>query len=166
VQTPLFGIFSADKIFDFIALFRCIVREKTNFAREPLVDAWKADRRFNPQDRKGIGAPIACRQADALQDAGIECTYAPAAPANLLLAEVEQGAFQPTRNTVLVLDEASQIGSRSLLKLLERQARTGTTITMLGDREQAQANEAGDSIEMLRRVLPPDALPELLTTMR
>jgi hypothetical protein len=37
---------------------------------------------------------------------------------------------------------------------------------MLGDREQAQAIEAGDGIELLRRSLPPEALPELLTTLR
>jgi hypothetical protein len=36
----------------------------------------------------------------------------------------------------------------------------------LGDREQAQAIEAGDGIELLRRALPPKALPELLTTLR
>jgi hypothetical protein len=52
------------------------------------------------------------------------------------------------------------------LKLLELQAKTGMTIKMLGDREQAQAIEAGDTIELLRRALPPEALPELLTTMR
>ena len=94
--------------------------------------------------------------------AGIERTFA----LSNLLAQVESGEFQPARNTVLVLDEASQIGPRSLLKLLDLQARTGMTIKMLGDREQAQAIEAGDSIEILRRVLPPEALPELLTTMR
>lgn len=129
---------------------------------EPLVDAWKADRRFNPHGREVIGAAMAWRQADALQDAGIEQTFALAN----LLSQIEKGEFQPTRNTVLVLDEASQIGPRSLLKLLELQARTGMTIKMLGDREQAQAIEAGDSIEVLRRVLPPEALPELLSTMR
>jgi len=53
-----------------------------------------------------------------------------------------------------------------MLKLLELQARNGMTIKMLGDREQAQAIEAGDAIEILLRALPPDALPELLTTMR
>jgi molybdopterin converting factor small subunit len=37
---------------------------------------------------------------------------------------------------------------------------------MLGDREQAQAIEAGDVIELLKRALPPEALPELLTTLR
>ena len=48
----------------------------------------------------------------------------------------------------------------------ELQARTGMTIKMLGDREQAQAIEAGDTIEILRRALPPEAMPVLLTTMR
>ncbi|OJW29993.1 MAG: conjugal transfer protein TraA, partial [Rhodospirillales bacterium 69-11] len=129
---------------------------------EPLVAAWKADRRFGVNGREVIGAAMAWRQADALQDAGIERTFA----LSNLLAQVESGEVRPTRNTVLVLDEASQIGPRSLLKLLELQTRSGMTIKMLGDREQAQAIEAGDSIEILRRVLPPEALPELLTTMR
>ena len=79
---------------------------------------------------------------------------------------IEAGEFQANRNTVLVLDEASQIGPRPMLKLLELQARTGMTIKMLGDREQAQAIEAGDTIEILRRALSPEAMPVLLTTMR
>ena len=96
------------------------------------------------------------------QDAGIRRTYA----LSPLLAMIDSGEFKANRNTVLVLDEASQIGPRPLLKLFELQAKTGMTIKMLGDREQAQAIEAGDSIEILRRALPPEALPELLTTMR
>ncbi len=109
-----------------------------------------------------VGAAIAWRQADALQDAGIHRTYA----LQPLLRMIEAGEFKASRNTVLVLDEVSQIGPRPLLKLLELQARTGMTIKMLGDREQAQAIEAGDAIEILRRALPPQALPELLSTMR
>ena len=129
---------------------------------QPLVDAWKDDTRFSARGREVVGVAMAWRQADALKDAGIDQTYA-VAP---LLAIIERGEFQPTRNTVLVLDEASQIGPRPLVKLLELQARTGMTIKMLGDREQAQAIEAGDSIELLRRTLPPEALPELLSTIR
>ena len=105
---------------------------------------------------------MAWRQADALKDAGIERTYA----LSPLLRMIETGEFKANRNTVLVLDEASQIGPRPMLKLLELQARTGMTIKMLGDREQAQAIEAGDTIEILRRALPPEAMPALLTTMR
>jgi hypothetical protein len=129
---------------------------------QPVVDAWKADTRFDPKGREVIGTAIAWRQADALKDAGISRTYA----LEPLLNMLSEGDIEPTRNTVLVLDEVSQIGPRPLLKLLEIQARTGMTIKMLGDREQAQAIEAGDSIELLRRALLPEALPELLTTIR
>ena len=129
---------------------------------EPLVDAWRSDRRFGPSGRQVVGAAMAWRQATALQDAGITDTIA----LSPLLAMIERGEFKASRNTVLVLDEVSQIGPRPMLKLLELQVKTGMTIKMLGDREQAQAIEAGDSIELLRRALPPDALPELLTTLR
>ena len=129
---------------------------------QPLVSAWQSDTRFSPEGREVIGAAMAWRQADALKDAGIKRTYA-LAP---LLKMIESGDFHADRNTVLVLDEASQIGPRPMVKLLELQARTGMTIKMLGDREQAQAIEAGDTIEILRRALPPGAMPALLTTMR
>jgi hypothetical protein len=129
---------------------------------QPVVAAWEADTRFDAQGREVIGAAIAWRQADALKDAGISRTYA----LEPLLRILDQGDLTPTRNTVLVIDEVSQIGPRPLLKLLEIQAKTGMNIKMLGDREQAQAIEAGDSIELFRRALPPEALPELLTTIR
>ena len=129
---------------------------------QPLVDGWQADTRYSAQGREVIGAAMAWRQADALKDAGIRQTYA----LSPLLAAIERGEFKADRNTVLVLDEASQIGPRPLLKLLELQAKTDMTIKLLGDQEQAQAIEAGDSIEILRRALPPEALPELLTTIR
>jgi len=129
---------------------------------QPLVDAWQTDRRFDPAGRRVVGSAIAWRQATALNDAGIRESYA----LSPLLSMVERGEFEASRNTVLVLDEVSQIGPRPMLKLLELQAKTGMTIKMLGDREQAQAIEAGDSIELLRRALPPEALPELLTTLR
>ena len=124
--------------------------------------AWKADTRFDAKGREVIGAALAWRQADALRDAGIDRPYA----LSPLLAMIDRGDITVSRNTVLVIDEVSQVGPRPLLKLLELQARTGMTIKMLGDREQAQAIEAGDSIELLRRALPPEALPVLLTTVR
>ena len=129
---------------------------------QPLVTAWRSDKRFKSRGREVIGAAMAWRQADALKDAGIQRTWA-LAP---LLKLIASGEFRADKNTVLVLDEASQIGPRPMLKLLELQARTGMTIKMLGDREQAQAIEAGDTIEILRRALPPEAMPALLTTMR
>ena len=129
---------------------------------QPLVAAWQADQRYSTTGREVIGTALAWRQADALQDAGIRQTYA----LTRLLRMIERGELRPTRNTVLVIDEVSQIGPRQLLTLLELQARTGMTVKMLGDPEQCQAIEAGDALEILRRALPPEAMPELLTTVR
>ena len=53
-----------------------------------------------------------------------------------------------------------------MLELLELQAKTGMTIKMLGDREQVQSIDAGDTIALLRRVLPKSAMPEVLTAVR
>ena len=123
---------------------------------KPLVTAWKAG------GRALAGMSTAWRQADALKDASIEETWA----LQPLLRAIDAGEFQPTEKTVLIIDEISQIAPRPMLKLLELQAKTGMTIKMLGDREQCQSIEAGDTIELLRRVLPKFALPELLTAMR
>ena len=129
---------------------------------QPLVAAWQGDTQFDPGGREIIGLSTAWKQADSLQDAGITCTLA----LQPLLQAIESGELSPSRNTVLVIDEISQIGPRPMLKLLELQARTGMTIKAMGDREQAQAIEAGDTIEIMRRALPKPALPELLTTVR
>jgi len=129
---------------------------------QPLVAAWQADTRYDPGGREVVGLATAWKQARELQGAGIERGFAVSA----LLAAIDNGEFQPTRNTVLVIDEVSQIAPHSMLQLLDLQARTGMTIVALGDREQVQAIEAGDTIEIMRRVLPKEAMPELLTTVR
>jgi G3E family GTPase len=133
---------------------------KTTLLR-PLVDAWRED------GRRVVGMSTAWRQADALKDAGIAETYA----LQPLLNAIDTGEFRPDARTVLVVDEISQIGPRPMLRLLELQAETGMTIKMLGDREQVdreqvQSIEAGDTIALLKRVLPKTALPQVLTAVR
>ncbi|MDN3568467.1 conjugal transfer protein TraA, partial [Paeniroseomonas aquatica] len=49
---------------------------------------------------------------------------------------------------------------------MELQAQTGMTIRGLGDREQCQTIEAGDSIALLQRAIPREAQPQLLSTVR
>ena len=129
---------------------------------QPLVDAWKADTRYVTGGREVLGTAVAWKQADALRDAGIETVMA----MTPLLDAVAKGELTVSRNTVLVIDEVSQVAPRQMLALLKLQAETGMTIKALGDREQAQSIEAGDTIEILRRSLPKAALPELLTTVR
>ena len=123
---------------------------------KPLVDAWRDD------GRTVIGMSTAWRQADALQEAGADETIA----LQPLLNAIDTGEFSADENTVLIVDEISQIGPRPMLKLLELQAKTGMTIKMLGDREQVQSIEAGDTIALLKRVLPKSAMPEVLTAVR
>jgi len=129
---------------------------------KPLVAAWQADTSLDAGGREVIGVATAWRQADALQDTGIKRTFA----LDPFLRGVEDGSIALSRNTVLVIDEVSQIAPRPFLKLLEVQAKHGLTIKGLGDREQAQAIEAGDTIEIMQRTLPKEAMPELLTTVR
>ncbi len=122
----------------------------------PLVRAWQE------RGREVIGLGLAWRQADALGEAGIRTTYA-VAP---FLDAVRRGDVQVGRGTVLAIDEVGQVGPRQFLQLLELQQATGCTIKALGDPEQCQAVEAGDTMEILRRVLPAAAVPELLSTVR
>ena len=129
---------------------------------QPLVDAWRADTRFATGGREVLGTAVAWKQADALRDAGVDQVMA----MTPLLNTIAKGEVAVSRNTVLVIDEVSQVAPRQMLALLRLQVETGMTIKMLGDREQAQSIEAGDTIELLRRALPKAALPELLTTVR
>nr|WP_242407718.1 AAA family ATPase [Komagataeibacter intermedius] len=128
----------------------------------PLVDAWKHDTRYDKNGRRVLGIANAWRQADALREAGIFDTSAMLP----FLARLERGDVDVDRNTVLVIDEVGQVGPRQMLRLLQLQRDTGCTIKALGDHEQAQNIEAGDSIEMLRRVLDPEDMPELLSSVR
>jgi len=129
---------------------------------KPLVEAYRADTRLSPAGRDVIGLATAWRQADALNDAGIHRTFA----VDSFLSALDEGRVTLSQNQVLVIDETSQVAPRPFLRLLELQAEHGFLIKGLGDREQCQAIEAGDTIEILRRVLPAEALPELLTTVR
>ncbi|MGH6991488.1 MAG: AAA family ATPase, partial [Stellaceae bacterium] len=129
---------------------------------KPVAAAYEADTTFSPHGRQVIGMATAWRQAHALRDSGIRQTYA----LTRFLRRVQEGKIQLSENTVLVIDEISQIAPRPFLKLLELQERHGFAIKGLGDREQVQAIEAGDTIEILRRVLPKASFPTLLTTIR
>jgi TrwC relaxase/AAA domain len=129
---------------------------------KPLVEAWKADTRFDSGGREIVGLATGWKQADALRDAGIDRTIA----MDPLLKAIESGEFKSNRNTVLVIDEISQVAPRAMLALLQLQRETGLTIKALGDREQAQSVEAGDAIEIMRRALPEEAQAELLSTVR
>lgn len=129
---------------------------------KPLVDAWRNDTEATPSGRRIIGVANAWRQADAMKDAGIEETYA----LSPFLARIDRGDLKLDEHTVIAIDEVGQVAPRQMLRLLELQRDTGLTLRMMGDREQAQAIEAGDALEIIKRVLEPNDQAELLSTVR
>lgn len=133
----------------------------------PLVRAYQDD------GRSVYGVATAWRQADALADAGIErktnaqgqvlgdrMALAP------FLKAAERGELVLNDRTVLILDEISQIGPEPFVQLLRLQARTGMVIKGIGDPEQVQTIDAGNTIRLLTKVLPKGTLPFIETTVR
>jgi hypothetical protein len=145
---------------------------------KPLVDAYQS------QGHTVLGVATAWRQADALKDVGIThgvtgrkiqpgnaTDYAEAGVGGTyaltrFLRDVENGDLKLDAKTILIVDEISQIAPRPFLTLLELQEKTGMIIKGLGDPEQVQTIEAGDTIRLLKRVMSKENLPEINTTIR
>ena len=137
-------------------------------ALKPLVAAWKA------QGREVYGASLAWRQADELTDAGIDRRNVKAFSV-LLQAMQERRPDDPAsdfpplkldRNTVVAVDEWAMVGTRQALELLRLQERHGFSIVALGDDKQCTAISAGAIIDLSRRALGAEQVPEILTTRR
>lgn len=124
----------------------------------PLVDAWQRE------GRRVYGAALAWRQSDDLGAAGI--AEADRAAFSVFLDRVGKGQIRLDRISVVVVDELGLLGTRQLLELLRLQAATGCQVVAVGDPKQCQSIEAGPVIELLRRALGADAVPELLSTVR
>ena len=136
---------------------------KTTLMR-PLVEAWTAPTEDGRPGREVYGTALAWRQSDPLADAGIkpENTMAIAA----LLARAKTGKLSLDGNSVVVVDELSQVGTVQALGLLRLQAEHGFSIVAIGDDKQAQAIEAGNTIGLLRKALGAEAVPELESSVR
>jgi hypothetical protein len=124
----------------------------------PLVDAWQRD------GRRVYGAALAWRQSDDLAGAGI--AEADRAAFSVFLDRVAKGQVWLDRSSVVVVDELGLLGTRQALELLRVQAAAGCQVVAVGDPKQCQAIEAGPVIDLLRRALGAEAVPELLSTVR
>ena len=125
-------------------------------ALAPLVEAWKAD------GREVFGITLAWRQAADLRSAGI----AERASVAAFLKRVETGRYILDRNSVVVVDEVGLLGTRQMLELLRLQERAGMQIVMVGDPRQCQSIEAGPVIDLLRKAVGQEAVPEILISIR
>jgi hypothetical protein len=131
---------------------------KTSRILPPLVRARQA------QGRDGWGLAQAWRQARALHEAGIKRENCRALQP--FLDGVAAGRIKLTSRSYLVVDELSQIGTRQLLLLLRLQRQHGFSLLLTGDDRQCQSIKAGPVIELLRRALGAEAIPEILNTVR
>ena len=121
----------------------------------PIITAAKAE------GRQVYGVAIAWKTASALRDAGIGRTEFSA------LSPFLTGKMKDRldSNSIVIVDELSQIGRRDMLRLMEMQAERGFTLFAIGDPKQAQAVESGPTISLLQEALG-DAIPEILISVR
>jgi hypothetical protein len=125
---------------------------------EPLVAAWRE------QGRTVYGASLAWRQADDLTSAGIDKRNVKAF--SVLFDGVRDASIRLDRNAVVAVDEWGLIGTWGALHLLRMQQRYGFAIVALGDDKQCASVEAGSIIDLSRRALGVERVPEILTTRR
>jgi Ti-type conjugative transfer relaxase TraA len=104
---------------------------------------------YQSSGHRVIGATIAKRAADNLQEeSGI-----PSFTIAKLLADCERGRNQFSTADVLVIDEAGQIGTRQLHKLLHMASENNVKIVLVGEDKQLDAIEHGGCLRYLSRQL-------------
>jgi hypothetical protein len=125
---------------------------------KPLVAAWRE------QGRDVHGASLAWRQADELTDAGIDRRNVKAF--SVLIDSLRAGSLKLTGKSVVAVDEWGLLGTRQGLELLRLREEQGFQIVALGDDKQCASIEAGAIIDLSRRALGTEHVPQILTTVR
>lgn len=127
-------------------------------AIKPLAAAWAE------QGRDVWGTSLASRQSDDLADAGIDQRHLRAFMP--MMDAIKSGEIRLGRESVLVVDEWGTLGARQGLELLQLQAKHGFTVVALGDDKQLSSILAGPIVDMTRRALGAENVPEIITTKR
>ncbi|HWZ56340.1 MAG TPA: AAA family ATPase [Verrucomicrobiae bacterium] len=110
------------------------------------------------------GTALAWRQANALEEAGIDRLNCRALQP--LLDAIQDGRKKLDRSSVVIIDELSQVSIKQLLDLLLMQAKYGFQIIATGDDRQCQSVDAGAVIDLLRKALGKEAIAEILSVIR
>lgn len=131
---------------------------KSSAVLTPLVAAYQA------RGMEVWGVAQAWRQAKDLSSAGIEENKRRALQP--FLDSAKAGHIKLTTNSVVILDELGQIGTRQLLDLMRLREQHGFKLIAVGDDRQCQSIEAGPVIELLRKAIGEERIPELLSTVR
>lgn len=146
-------------------------------ALKPLIEAWK------DQGRQIYGATLAWRQTQGLKDAGVGRTKRKYEPNKDILTDagidaertfaldplirgITKGTIRLDGKSTLIIDEVALVGTSQLLTLARLQAKHGFHLVAIGDDLQYQSIEAGSSIDLARKALGAENVPELLSSTR
>ena len=140
----------------------------------PLISAWQGRRVrgarhghvSGARQRPSVwGTCLSWRQSADLVAAGIAEEQCLAL--SVFIDRVRNGKIRIGSSDLLVLDEISLCSTKMWLELLQLQSiYGGFRIVAVGDFFQCQSPEASPGIELLRRALGAEAVPEILTTVR
>jgi len=120
-----------------------------------------AARAWTDADYRVLGASVKGEAARQLaDDAGIESETVA-----MLLGRADAGIRVLDSRTVLIVDEASTIGDRDLLRLCDLAVETGATLRLIGDPAQHGSVPAGGSFNELVEIYS-DRTPQLATVHR
>ncbi|KQP40336.1 MobF family relaxase [Methylobacterium sp. Leaf106] len=126
---------------------------------QPLVDA------YGTAGVRVYGTASGWKQTLALAETGIPKERCLALAK--LLAQAERGKLDLGQETVIVIDELGQIGTRDLLRLMQLRASHGRfRVLAVGDPRQCASVAAGPVIELLQQALGVEAIPEIHSTVR
>lgn len=126
---------------------------------QPLVDAYAT------AGARVYGTASGWKQTRALAETGIPKGRCLALAK--LLQQAERGKLALDPETVIVIDELGQVGTRDLLRLMRLRASHGRfRVLAVGDPRQCASVSAGPVIELLRQALGADAIPEILSAVR
>lgn len=106
---------------------------------------------YRRKGKRVLATAIAWRTAHLLRDElGVE-----AFALDSLLARCESGKIALDRDTVLLVDEAGQIGSWVMHALVKLVCEHGGKIIVVGDRNQLQSIAAGPAMQIMARSMEP-----------
>jgi hypothetical protein len=122
----------------------------------PIVAAMRDD------GRQVYGIARGWKQAVALRDSGVERKDTVAV--SVLLSREAKGRTQLDSNSVVIIDELSQVGRGDMLRLMQLQQKYGFTMLAIGDPKQTGSIEA-PVIDLLVETLG-NKVPQILTSVR
>ena len=128
----------------------------------PLVHAY----RYPPEGkgREVYGVSLGWKQSRPLADAGIKRGNAMAIDAFLFRAEM--GWLKLSPDTVVIVDEMSQVGTAKALAIAKLREAHGFTVRTIGDDRQGQAIEAGSGMALIAKALGTERIPKIESSIR